>query len=89
MYHHVGGRRHTPLVCNERREPYTSHYPSRQVTKIITNFLDRMATTRTEISEKRQVTGLQTEETFLSLAVDRFRLFNAKRGKEETYLAFH
>ena len=33
VYHHVGGRRHTPVVCNERREPHTSHYPSRPVTK--------------------------------------------------------
>ena len=29
VYHHVGGRRHTPVVCNEHREPHTSHYPSR------------------------------------------------------------
>ena len=29
VYHHVGGRRHTPVVCNESREPHTSHYPSR------------------------------------------------------------
>ena len=28
MYHHVGGRRHTPVICNESREPHTSHYPS-------------------------------------------------------------
>ena len=27
------GRRHTPMVCNELREPHTSHYPSRPVTK--------------------------------------------------------
>ena len=33
MCHHDGGRRHLPVVCNERREPHTSHYPSRQVTK--------------------------------------------------------
>ena len=26
--HRVGGRRHTPVVCNERRKPQTSHYPS-------------------------------------------------------------
>ena len=26
-------RRHTHVVCNERREPHTSHYPSRPVTK--------------------------------------------------------
>ena len=23
MFHHVGGRRHTPVVCNERRQPHT------------------------------------------------------------------
>ena len=33
VYHHVGGRRHTPVVCNEKREPHTSHYTSRPVTK--------------------------------------------------------
>ena len=33
VYHHVGGRRHTPVVCNESREPHTSHYPSRPVTQ--------------------------------------------------------
>ena len=33
VYHHVGGRRHTPLVCNESREPHTSHYTSRPITK--------------------------------------------------------
>ena len=33
VYHHVGGRRLTPVVCNESREPHTSHYPSRPVTK--------------------------------------------------------
>ena len=27
------GRRHTPVVCNESREPHTSHYTSRPVTK--------------------------------------------------------
>ena len=32
VYHHVGGRRHTPVVCNESREPHTSHYTSRPVT---------------------------------------------------------
>ena len=32
VYHHVGGRRHTPMVCNERREPHTSHYPSNKNT---------------------------------------------------------
>ena len=31
------GKRHTPVVCNESREPHTSHYPSRPVTKIPTN----------------------------------------------------
>ena len=29
----VGGRTHTPVVCNESREPHTSHYPSGTVTK--------------------------------------------------------
>ena len=33
VYHHVGGRRHTPVVCNESREPHTSHYASTPVTK--------------------------------------------------------
>ena len=33
MYHHVGGRRHTPVVCSDKREPHTSHYTSRPVTK--------------------------------------------------------
>ena len=33
VYHHVGGRRHTPVACNESREPHTSHYTSRPVTK--------------------------------------------------------
>ena len=35
VYHHVGGgfRRHTPVVCNETREPHTRHYPSRPETK--------------------------------------------------------
>ena len=33
------GRRHTPVVCNELREPHTSHYPSGPVTKISTNKL--------------------------------------------------
>ena len=28
VYHHVGGRRHTPVVCNEKRGPHTSHYTS-------------------------------------------------------------
>ena len=30
MYHHVGGegRKHTPVVCNESREPHTSHFSS-------------------------------------------------------------
>ena len=28
VYHHFGGRRHTPVVCNESREPHTSHYTS-------------------------------------------------------------
>ena len=37
VYHHVGGRRHTPVVCNESREPHTSHYTSRPVT-IKTNY---------------------------------------------------
>ena len=27
------GERHTPVVCNESREPHTSHYPSRPVPK--------------------------------------------------------
>ena len=31
VFHHVGGKRHTPVVCNESREPHTSHYPSRLV----------------------------------------------------------
>ena len=44
VYHHVGERRHTPVVCNERREPHTSHYPSRPVTKISTNKLLKSAT---------------------------------------------
>ena len=26
-------RKHTPVVCNESREPHTSHYPSRPVPK--------------------------------------------------------
>ena len=39
VYHHVVGRRHTPVVCNERREPHTSHNPSRPVTKIPINKL--------------------------------------------------
>ena len=26
------GRKHIPVVCNERRKPHTSHYPSRPVT---------------------------------------------------------
>ena len=30
---HVGGRRHTPVVCNESGEPHTSHYPTRPVTR--------------------------------------------------------
>ena len=30
--HHVGWRRHTLVVCNEKRKPNTSHYPSKQVT---------------------------------------------------------
>ena len=29
-YHQVGGRRHTPVVCTESREHYTSHYPSNE-----------------------------------------------------------
>ena len=29
MYHHVGKRKHTPVVCNESREPHTSHNPNR------------------------------------------------------------
>ena len=29
VYHLIGGRRHTRVVCNESREPHTSHYPSR------------------------------------------------------------
>ena len=29
VYHHVGGKRHT-RVCNENKEPHTSHYPSNQ-----------------------------------------------------------
>ena len=33
VYLHVGGRRHTPVVCNEKREPHTSHYTSRTITK--------------------------------------------------------
>ena len=33
VYHHVGGRRHTPVVCNESRGPHTSHYTSRPFTK--------------------------------------------------------
>ena len=33
VYHHVGGRRHTPVVCNESREPHTIHYSSGPVTK--------------------------------------------------------
>ena len=28
VYHHVGGRRHTRVVCDESREPHTSRYPS-------------------------------------------------------------
>ena len=32
MFHHVEGRRHTPVVCNERRKPHTNHYPNRPVT---------------------------------------------------------
>ena len=39
-----GGRRHTPVVCNESREPHTSHYPSRPVTKKQTNKLHIPAT---------------------------------------------
>ena len=31
VYHHVGERRHTPVVCNESMEPHTSHYPSQPV----------------------------------------------------------
>ena len=31
VYHPVGGR-HTPVVCDERREPHTSHYPSNKNT---------------------------------------------------------
>ena len=37
VYHHVGGRRHTPVVCNESRKPHTSHYPSNE-NKQPTNF---------------------------------------------------
>ena len=29
----LGRRRHTPLVCNESREPHTSHYTSRPIAK--------------------------------------------------------
>ena len=32
VYHHVVGRRHTPVVCNEIRAPYASHYSSRPET---------------------------------------------------------
>ena len=28
VYHHFERRRHLPVVCNERREPHTSHYPN-------------------------------------------------------------
>ena len=28
VYHHVGGRRDTPVVCNESWDPHTSHYTS-------------------------------------------------------------
>ena len=38
------GRRHTPVVCNESREPHTSHYTSRPVTKKTTNKLLKPAT---------------------------------------------
>ena len=44
VYHHVGGRRHTPVVCNESREPHTSHYTSRPVSKKTTNKLLKPAT---------------------------------------------
>ena len=33
VYHHVERRRHTPVVCNESREPHASHNPSRPVAK--------------------------------------------------------
>ena len=44
VYHHVGGRRYTPVVCNESREPHTSHYTSRPVTIKTTNKLLKPAT---------------------------------------------
>ena len=37
---------HPPVVCNESREPQTSHYPSRSVTKKITNKLPTIAVDR-------------------------------------------
>ena len=33
VYHYVEVRRHAPVVCNERREPHTSHYPSNKNNK--------------------------------------------------------
>ena len=38
------GGEDTPVVCNEKREPHTSHYTSRPVTKKTTNKLLKPAT---------------------------------------------
>ena len=48
-YHHVGGKRHIPVVCNESKEPHTSHYPSRPVSKKTTNKLLTPATIPVEL----------------------------------------
>ena len=40
----IRGRRHTSVVCTESREPQTSHYASRPVTKKTTNKILKPAT---------------------------------------------
>ena len=40
----LGGEDTKPVVCKESREPHTSHYTSRQVTKKTTNRLLKPAT---------------------------------------------
>ena len=47
VYHHVGGRRHTPVVCTESREDHSSPYPSRPVTK------KRVAVNRSNFSGRK------------------------------------